>query len=814
MEVIRSKLDDIRIPNSSDKIYKDECIFGFETPESDEGLFICMKTFFGFGIKYVPLHYQRTSSRIYLNMKRIKIQSEPSDPGDGDAHPKKITKLAIGIEGGYNPSEDKSSYQEINSIVILPEFQRIPLPNLELPEKVLQCVSAILAAESASRVEALSASAGTWDGEKRQVSKLAANLTQLDNGVKVPLEGWKCEKCDLRDNLWLNLTDGAILCGRRFFDGSGGNNHMFEHNSTHKYPLIVKLGTTVVEDGKITADVYSYPENDMVEDPYLEKHLAHFGIDIKALKKTDKSMLELELDYNQRIGEWAIIQESDSKLIPIRGPGYTGIVNLGNSCYLNSVIQVLFSIPDFQKRYNDTNIFINASPDPTQELNVQMAKVAIGLLSGDYSSPINSTEGCIEQKGIKPWMLKNLIGKGHPEFSSNRQQDVQEFFLHLMNLIERNHQSTSTNPGDCLKFQVEERIECNQSHKVSYNFRTDFLLPLQVPLHKAINKEQVEEYEKKAASSSEKIDPVKSIVPLEACFDSLIEPEIIDDYFSTTLNQKTTASKLTKLKTFPDFLFLHIKKFTFDSNWQEKKLDISLQVPEILDLSKLRGKGPQPGEDILDEPAASPQQASPVLNIDPNHVSSIMEFGFSLNAAQRALLLTENSGVENAINWLLENSNNPILNDPLTERESSTPKRVETFVPDQTALDSLQNMGIPRDRATRALKETNNSVENAIEWIFSHEDVPMEAEPVQQPQPQPPQESSPGPAQESRPLRDGGEKYKLVAFISHMGSSPMCGHYICHILKEDKWIIFNDNKVAISQSAPKDLGYLYLYKRI
>lgn len=53
---------------------------------------------------------------------------------------------------------------------------------------------------------------------------------------------------------------------------------------------------------------------------------------------------------NQRIGEWELIQESGVSLKPLFGPGYTGIRNLGNSCYLNSVVQVLFSIPDFQRK--------------------------------------------------------------------------------------------------------------------------------------------------------------------------------------------------------------------------------------------------------------------------------------------------------------------------------------------------------------------------------------------------------------------------------------------------------------------------------
>lgn len=64
----------------------------------------------------------------------------------------------------------------------------------------------------------------------------------------------------------------------RFYDGSGGNNHAVEHYSTTGYPLAVKLGT-ITKDGK--ADVFSYSEDDMVEDPNLIQHLAHWGKLIK-----------------------------------------------------------------------------------------------------------------------------------------------------------------------------------------------------------------------------------------------------------------------------------------------------------------------------------------------------------------------------------------------------------------------------------------------------------------------------------------------------------------------------------------------------
>lgn len=48
--------------------------------------------------------------------------------------------------------------------------------------------------------------------------------------------------------MWLNLTDGAVLCGKWFFDGSGGNGHALEHYRETNYPLAVKLDT-ITPDG-------------------------------------------------------------------------------------------------------------------------------------------------------------------------------------------------------------------------------------------------------------------------------------------------------------------------------------------------------------------------------------------------------------------------------------------------------------------------------------------------------------------------------------------------------------------------------------
>ncbi|KAF7987569.1 hypothetical protein HCN44_003432 [Aphidius gifuensis] len=147
---------------------------------------------------------------------------------------------------------DFVKYDETYEIIILPNFTSMIYPSVDLPEQIIKSITGILEAESAIKIAEREALAGTWDGKARIITKHATTLRQLNNGKKIPPSNWKCEKCDLTQNLWLNLTDGSILCGRKFFNGTGG---------------------TITKKGN--GDVYSYDENDMVDDPNLIIHLSH-----------------------------------------------------------------------------------------------------------------------------------------------------------------------------------------------------------------------------------------------------------------------------------------------------------------------------------------------------------------------------------------------------------------------------------------------------------------------------------------------------------------------------------------------------------
>lgn len=54
-------------------------------------------------------------------------------------------------------------------------------------------------------------------------------------------------------------------------------------------------------------------------------------------------------------------------------------------------------------------------------------------------------------------MFKAVVGRGHQEFGSSRQQDAQEFYLHIMTLIDRHQLNvTSSNPVNSFKFKVKK----------------------------------------------------------------------------------------------------------------------------------------------------------------------------------------------------------------------------------------------------------------------------------------------------------------------------------------------------------------------
>jgi ubiquitin carboxyl-terminal hydrolase 5/13 len=685
-------------------------------------------------------------------------------------------------------------------------------------------------------------------------SRFAAALPVVDSPPKISPnpKSWKCFGCGLTENLWLNLSTGVIGCGRRQFDGSGGNGHALEHfNDTGKrYPLCVKLGTITAEGG----DVFSYDpsEDDLVTDAQLGEHLTRFGIDIMGLHKTEKSMAELQLDLNLRF-EGDIIAEDGKILTPAVGAGLIGLKNLGNTCYMNSCFQVLSALPEFRRRYlgpSDDILSSFSAHEAMESLSAQLAKLAVALgtdkyvraeareplapLSDDATAEerqayANALEKRAQSSFVSPLVLRTLAARGHAEFSTNKQQDAEEFWEHLMTLVEREEDkararglagsdvaaSTGGSLSALFAFEEETRMQCLTSKQVRYKRDPARGITLPIVEEEAVNRAEWAEYEAAKERDGDKCElpPVRLLVPFKACLDVWAAESVVSDLVSGATGKAEPHSRTVRFASFPTYLKLQMRRYTVTEAWTPRKITASVPVPEELDLSSLRSTGLREGEVQMPEAEgvrSSPAAAEAAPAPDAALVEQLMDFGMgSRNACERAALAVSNASVEAAANWLMEHMGDADIDLPVATTSSSSSSSSsgggDATGVDAAALEMIMAMGFDQPKASLALRNNGNDAERAAGWLFENMDHLDDLVAVAA--------AAPAPVAAEWASKDGAGVYDLFAVVSHMGISTGSGHYVAHAKKNGVWCIFNDRKVAVSERPPLDVGYLYFFRR-
>ncbi len=118
--------------------------------------------------------------------------------------------------------------------------------------------------------------------------------------------------------------------------------------------------------------------------------------------------------------------------------GIYGLDNLGNTCYLNSIIQTLANLNHFRKFLLDKN-FVQHLLHKLELSDLEL-KAKLQTL---YDSPIYQFyriiktiwTGSIDSESLKPTTLRKKIGLKNPMFKSSQQQDAHEAFSILIEMM-------------------------------------------------------------------------------------------------------------------------------------------------------------------------------------------------------------------------------------------------------------------------------------------------------------------------------------------------------------------------------------------
>jgi ubiquitin carboxyl-terminal hydrolase 14 len=205
-----------------------------------------------------------------------------------------------------------------------------------------------------------------------------------------------------------------------------------------------------------------------------------------------------------------------------------GMVNLGNTCYLNSTVQCLRHMPELREAL----VPIRSSQTPASDI------------SADFLYSVKQLDA--SGTSYTPMSFVHKFRTHFPAFAqrSNHggymQQDAEEFYNMLVNSLSQGVQSVRGNLDNVLNIDLEEHLVCTESEAEAPTVRRDRVYKLVCNISNAI-------------SGATQIDHMQD--GIKFALEGTVEK------FADTLNRNALWHKTQKLASLPKYLCVHFMRF-------------------------------------------------------------------------------------------------------------------------------------------------------------------------------------------------------------------------------------------------------------
>jgi len=248
-------------------------------------------------------------------------------------------------------------------------------------------------------------------------------------------------------------------------------------------------------------------------------------------------------------------------------PGLTGLKNLGNTCYMNSILQCVSNTPPL------AHYFVSRSFE--EDVNEKYSKTK-GQIAREFAEVLKHLWSS-QYKSISASDLKSRVGRQKFEFAGRDQQDSHEF---LLSLLEWLHEDVNKVPKpSCMPEQnIKDRrdVSAAKRHWINYLERNQSII---VQLFCGQTRSVVRCHLCQGESVTYReftnltlpLPEHSNRTSLRECMELYLKEEHIEEFKCDLCKRTGKVTKKTDIVKFPPLLIIHLSRFYQDGMYTRKK---------------------------------------------------------------------------------------------------------------------------------------------------------------------------------------------------------------------------------------------------